>query len=790
MSNQRHPIGPTALIHHGFCFVSTGAKSEQGGGPGEADSREEAFFVIDVQQRVVGWSDAAAQRLGLPEDATLGKSCYEVLQGRSPFGKVLCRADCSPINALRSGHMTARCSMTVANGSSARRRLTAELVAIPTPPGGAAAWLVENGSGRRDSNGGAPARADAPLETTTDVLRDLSSLGALSTLLSPDDLGRSIEQALDWLRQELDAEAAELFLGEAQGRDLLLSAYSGPFKSAFTEITRFRPGEGFPGLVSTNGEPILTHHLGGDSRYLRSRVKQKGFNSYACVPLMTADGVMGTLSAASRRTDLDLERALTLMTWASRPVGNMLRAGLSQIRDRIQPEASVSPRDAEGSLDRLMRAVLGQMMALGQSDGGALLLYDRHVEGVVRRVTQGELSGMLCPDITGGSPQNCPSLVGKHGVALHGPRRLWPPNCHQAPTGAAMIYCLPLVVADQEVGIVQLAYAEGLPSPTTKFLPLLLNLAERAAGAINAAWLNLQIQQTAHDPRMIQPVALPALTVSEEAGESQEHSRKLSPADAGPAQPWLSVRCLGTFELYQQGRLVTPSMFSRRGALTLLKILLIREGRPISRDALTELLWPESDPQAAANRLYVLVHALRQIVEPSPRDKNWLYVRSDGDRYYLDREAQYELDVEEFRKSVSIGNQLERDGSVDEAIRSYERAMALYRGDLLEEEPYADWCWAEREDLKEICLALLNKLADHYLKQDSFEESINYYRRALKVDPLRERSHRGLMRALWQAGRRDEALRQYQACQTILRRELDLEPLAETQRLYLRIRGD
>ena len=753
-------------------------------------TQREAWFVIDDRQRITGWSQAAILALGVPETDAVGRSCHEIVRGYSSFGQEVCQNDCSALQVLQSGELTARCVLMLAKDGEPRRRFVADLVALPDDSGGALAVLVEQEKGRATTTGSqASPEPDTAKESALDVVHNLTSLATLASSLSPDYLEKSIDRTLDWLRNEVEAEAAELFLVEPQGKDVLLSAYRGPFKTAFSEMTRFQPGEGFPGLVSIDRRPILTRDLPQDPRYLRTRVIKKGFNSYACVPLMGADGVMGILNVASRRSDMDLKRTLRILTWASLPVSNMLRAGIMEMREQIESDLVDSPRDAENSLNRLMRTVLSQMVAVGQSAGGALLLYDNGVEGVVRRVTVGEFSSVLCPDISAGSPQNCPALEGNHGIALFGPRRLWPSACHQVPGGAAMVYCLPLVAAGQEVGIVQLGYSGSVPSPPTKYLPVLLSLAERAARVMKQAWMNLQTQQMV--PSGL--VALGASTKPVTATNGRHFSgrgQKPSNADIPAANSYMHVRCFGTFELYLGGRLVTPDMFNRRGALTLLKILLMKEGRPMSRDALAELLWPGADPQAAANRLYVLVHALRRVVEPTPRGKSWLYIRSDGDHYYFNREAPCSLDVEEFRESVALGNQFERERADEDAIRSYEEAMTLYRGDLLEEEPYADWCWADREHLREICIAVLNKLATHYLKQDSPEESINHYRRALQIDPLREQSHRGLMRALWLAGRRDEALRQYLVCKALLQRELGLDPLPESERLYSRIRGD
>ena len=55
------------------------------------------------------------------------------------------------------------------------------------------------------------------------------------------------------------------------------------------------------------------------------------------------------------------------------------------------------------------------------------------------------------------------------------------------------------------------------------------------------------------------------------------------------------------------------------------------------------------------------------------------------------------------------------------------------------------------------------------------------------ISPANEDAHRALMRAYALSGSRDGAVRQYQACREALRRELDVEPSAETDALYREI---
>ena len=56
--------------------------------------------------------------------------------------------------------------------------------------------------------------------------------------------------------------------------------------------------------------------------------------------------------------------------------------------------------------------------------------------------------------------------------------------------------------------------------------------------------------------------------------------------------------------------------------------------------------------------------------------------------------------------------------------------------------------------------------------------------RLLAIDPLREDIHRELMALYARAGRTDTALKQFQACASMLERELAVQPAPETQALY------
>jgi DNA-binding SARP family transcriptional activator len=121
------------------------------------------------------------------------------------------------------------------------------------------------------------------------------------------------------------------------------------------------------------------------------------------------------------------------------------------------------------------------------------------------------------------------------------------------------------------------------------------------------------------------------------------------------------------------------------------------------------------------------------------------------------------------------------------------QAAKLYQGDFLEgfvlrEPAFEEWLVGGRERLREIALATLRRLLDEHMRVGATELATRTALRLVGLDAAQEIAHRALMRLYAQQGRRATALRQYQACVGILRRERGTEPEAETRALHQRVR--
>ena len=283
--------------------------------------------------------------------------------------------------------------------------------------------------------------------------------------------------------------------------------------------------------------------------------------------------------------------------------------------------------------------------------------------------------------------------------------------------------------------------------------------------------------------RVLFPVAA-QLGVYLQSEHRADVGRKQTSQEGDPAVA-LRFRVLGAFQAFISDQPVPITRFQRFKALTLLKFLVGQRGRPATREALMEVLWPEADPTRAAANLRVVLHAVRRALEPvAAGSAASSFVLSQGDLVFLDPSKRIWVDAEEFVGRSREGALLAAQGRPEAAIAALRAAASLYGGDYMADDPYSDWCLFERERLRELYLTVLKQLARLLAEQDDAPSAVDVYRTALGVEASREEIHRELMRVLWQTGLRDEALRQYESCRRVLRSELAAEPSEATTALY------
>jgi DNA-binding SARP family transcriptional activator len=267
-------------------------------------------------------------------------------------------------------------------------------------------------------------------------------------------------------------------------------------------------------------------------------------------------------------------------------------------------------------------------------------------------------------------------------------------------------------------------------------------------------------------------------------GEDSATTTPLVLADSTP--PELELRCLGPFAVYRRGQPLSVEAFTRTKALVLLKLLALKAGAPINRDVLIEHLWPEVDPRQGINRLHGVVHDLRSVIEPRWLEREWVYVRSRGELYYLDVREAVDLDFVRFRQLIARGLRVGL-ARPAEATTALEQAIELYRGDLFEDDPFAEWCEGERQELRDYYVKALERLAASHREQGASEVALGYLRRALRASPYREDLLVQKIKLLMELDRSSEAAAAYESYQRLLKKDLGALPGLELQALYRRL---
>lgn len=247
--------------------------------------------------------------------------------------------------------------------------------------------------------------------------------------------------------------------------------------------------------------------------------------------------------------------------------------------------------------------------------------------------------------------------------------------------------------------------------------------------------------------------------------------------------PILTIYCLGTFQVYADDKPV-EDWVSKKGK-SIFKYLLTHRQRPINKEVLMNLFWPNIDQDSARNNLNVAIHSLRQTLRRSNPGHSHILFQDDA--YVLNPEIQIWIDVETYKEKSKRAKKIELQGNIDLAMREYHAAEALYKGQFLADDRYEEWALPLQQQLETHYLRILDRLSRYYLDREEYDTSAVLCEKMLAVDPCREEAHRRLMRYYDYQKQHYLALRQFHLCAEALSTELDVDPSQATKDLYLQI---
>ena len=228
------------------------------------------------------------------------------------------------------------------------------------------------------------------------------------------------------------------------------------------------------------------------------------------------------------------------------------------------------------------------------------------------------------------------------------------------------------------------------------------------------------------------------------------------------------LRLLGTFSLH------TPAcrdgiVMGRKGRALIALAALHGDGW-VSRRRLTLMLWPDRDEAGARNALRQCLHHVRTALGPQGGE-----LQTQGDLLGL-KASSWDIDAWEFLRLARLSDR-----------ESLCLAASLFHGELAEDltldGEFHEWLCIERERLRTVALGVVSRLAQ-YPDEDAQHAAAQLLLKLIAADPLDEACYRILMALHARAGLTAKALRVWERCRTVLRRELDVNPSPQTVEVY------
>jgi DNA-binding SARP family transcriptional activator len=250
----------------------------------------------------------------------------------------------------------------------------------------------------------------------------------------------------------------------------------------------------------------------------------------------------------------------------------------------------------------------------------------------------------------------------------------------------------------------------------------------------------------------------------------------------------MQLKVLGSLELGDGDSVCTPKAPKTRKVLA---TLAMNANRTVSSALLVEEVWHDDPPPSAAATLQTYVFQIREALLGTPkcagsraRAREFLSTQSAGYQLNLDENS---LDLTMFQLQWREGCQLLAQRKFAAASQVLASGLALWRGSALADVQLGPVLEPHVRKLNEQRLAATECRLEAELALGHYQELIGDMVGLTCSYPLHEGLHAHLMRALYLAGRRSEALDVYRHIRTRLVRSTGLEPSRRLQAEQQRI---
>ena len=240
----------------------------------------------------------------------------------------------------------------------------------------------------------------------------------------------------------------------------------------------------------------------------------------------------------------------------------------------------------------------------------------------------------------------------------------------------------------------------------------------------------------------------------------------------------LTVKTFGDFQIMSEEHVLNDEKLRSDMLKKLLIYMLIHREHPVSVRELSEALWREDEIENPIGALKNLMYRLRTIMKKNISDANF-FITGQG-TYAWNNDIAVELDVELFeehyKKAKVTKNKVQ-------AIQYYESAVALYKGEFMENALDHHWAVTLSTYYHSMFLSAVKALAELYMKEERYQDIEDVCVHALKLDRVDEELHCCYIMSLIKANKYDLAMKRYEEASKTLQEALGIYNSAKLQQV-------
>ena len=140
-------------------------------------------------------------------------------------------------------------------------------------------------------------KAETQIREYTSQLEALFNIGLTASRTL--DIEELLDNVLDKVLHVTGFSAGGIFLFDQHTKKVVLKAHRGVTEGLFENAERMKFNEGFTALVARSGKPVIIQDVSTDSRVRHMGIISEGIESFAVVPIMSKEQILGVMAIGS-----------------------------------------------------------------------------------------------------------------------------------------------------------------------------------------------------------------------------------------------------------------------------------------------------------------------------------------------------------------------------------------------------------------------------------------------------------------------------------------------------------